>query len=217
MYVHIYIFIYIYVFVYIWMYFCVYIYIYTYIYIYKYTYTHIYIYIHTRIYTYIYIHKYVYIYIYHVHKQDTTVASGLLSFLCNRCASSRTNIFALIFFRHHSAPAKHALMLVRWNVTHSYVWHDCQTTIQCNTHCNIHWLIRVCGVIPSLDGSLNSCTCDMGWLQFVGSFKSYVSFAKESFHRDNILQKRPIFWRSILIVATPYLIRYDWVCAVVIP
>jgi len=43
----------------------------------------------------------------------------------------------------------------------------------------------------------------------VGSLKIYVSFAKEPFGRDYILQKRPMILRSLLIVATPYVvIRY---------
>ena len=45
----------------------------------------------------------------------------------------------------------------------------------------------------------------MGWLQLVGSLKLQVSFAKEPYQRDYILQKRPIFLRSLLIVATPYI------------
>ena len=32
----------------------------------------------------------------------------------------------------------------------------------------------------------------MGWLELVGSIKLYVSFAKEPYKRDVILQKRPI-------------------------
>jgi len=46
---------------------------------------------------------------------------------------------------------------------------------------------------------------DIGWLRLVGSLKSQVSFAKEPYKRDDILQKRHIIWRSLLIVATPYL------------
>jgi len=45
---------------------------------------------------------------------------------------------------------------------------------------------------------------DMGWLQLVGSFKLHVSFAKEPYKRDYILQKRPIILRSLLMIATPY-------------
>ena len=36
----------------------------------------------------------------------------------------------------------------------------------------------------------------MGWLRLVDSLKLLVSFAKEPFKRDNILQKRPIISRS---------------------
>jgi len=45
----------------------------------------------------------------------------------------------------------------------------------------------------------------MGWLPFVGSLKLEGSFAKETYKRDDILQKRPIILRSLLIIATPYL------------
>jgi len=44
----------------------------------------------------------------------------------------------------------------------------------------------------------------MGWLWLVGSIKLYVSFAKEPYKRDDILQKRPVILRSLLIVANPY-------------
>jgi len=44
----------------------------------------------------------------------------------------------------------------------------------------------------------------MGWLRLVGSLKLQVSFAKEPYKRDDILQNRPIISRSLLIVATPY-------------
>jgi len=45
----------------------------------------------------------------------------------------------------------------------------------------------------------------MGWLRLVGSLKSYVSFAKEPYKRDDILQKRHIILRSLLILANPYI------------
>jgi len=45
----------------------------------------------------------------------------------------------------------------------------------------------------------------MGWLRLVGSLKLQVSFAKEPYKRDYVLQKRPIILRRLLIVATPYL------------
>jgi len=43
----------------------------------------------------------------------------------------------------------------------------------------------------------------MGWLRLVGSLKWQVSFAKEHYKRDYILQKRPMILISLLIVATP--------------
>jgi len=44
----------------------------------------------------------------------------------------------------------------------------------------------------------------MGWLQLVGLIKLYVSFAKETYKRNDILQKRPIILSILLTVATPY-------------
>jgi len=40
--------------------------------------------------------------------------------------------------------------------------------------------------------------------RWVSSLKLQVSFAKEPYKKDIILQKRRIIWRSLLIVATPY-------------
>jgi len=56
------------------------------------------------------------------------------------------------------------------------------------------------------------CACAyvcMWWLRLVVSLNLQVSFAKDPCKRDNILQKRPKIWRSLLIVATPcnYLLR----------
>jgi len=44
----------------------------------------------------------------------------------------------------------------------------------------------------------------MGWLWLVGSIKLQVSFAKEPYKRDDILQKRLIILSMLLTVATPY-------------
>ena len=44
----------------------------------------------------------------------------------------------------------------------------------------------------------------MGWLRLVGSLKLQVSFAKEPYKRDYIVQKRPVILRSLLLKATPY-------------
>jgi len=43
----------------------------------------------------------------------------------------------------------------------------------------------------------------VGWLRVVGSFKLWVSFAKEPYERDDILQKRRVILRTLLIETTP--------------
>ena len=50
---------------------------------------------------------------------------------------------------------------------------------------------------------------DMGSLQLVGSSKLKVSFAEYHLFFRALLQKRPIILRSLLIVATPYVHKYD--------
>jgi len=47
------------------------------------------------------------------------------------------------------------------------------------------------------------CPC-MGCLGLAGSLELYVSFAKEPYERDDILQKRLLILRSPRIVANPY-------------
>ena len=44
----------------------------------------------------------------------------------------------------------------------------------------------------------------MACLHLVASIKLYVSFAKEPYKRDDILQKRPIILSILLTVGTPY-------------
>ena len=57
--------------------------------------------------------------------------------------------------------------------------------------------IRVCESVIYLWATTSS----MGWLRLVGSSRLKVSFAKESYKRDDILQKRFIILRSLLTVA----------------
>jgi len=44
----------------------------------------------------------------------------------------------------------------------------------------------------------------MGWLRLVGSLKLQVFFVEYCLFYRSLLQKRPIIWRSLLIVTTPY-------------
>jgi len=63
--------------------------------------------------------------------------------------------------------------------------------------------IRVCTSVAT--PKIQRWRQHMGWwLRFVGFWKWYVFLAKEPCKRDDILQKRPMILRSLLIVTTPY-------------
>jgi len=69
---------------------------------------------------------------------------------------------------------------------------------------SIHTETILRGHVVCESARASSGVLDMGWLRLVGCLKSYVSFAKEPYKRDYILQKRPIILRRLLIVATSY-------------
>ena len=73
-----------------------------------------------------------------------------------------------------------------WVVSHTWMSRATHMNESCHTH---EYVMSETG---------------MGWLRLVGSFKSHVSFAEYSLFYRALLQKRPIIWRSLLIVATPY-------------
>jgi len=57
------------------------------------------------------------------------------------------------------------------------------------TNCRAKWQR------PNLQGGLSALNAFvMGWLRLVGSLQLQVSFAKEPYKGDCILQKRPIIW-----------------------
>jgi len=94
-----------------------------------------------------------------------------------------------------------------WVTTHPYVCHDPSTFVP--------WLLHMCTMTHVFvrrlqvkrrefkSWTMNSKAA-MGWLWMVGSIKLHVSFAKEPYKREDILQKRPVILRSLPIVATPY-------------
>jgi len=67
----------------------------------------------------------------------------------------------------------------------------------------VTWRIYMCDMYDSIDATLHTRAC-MGWLQWVGSFKSFVSFAGYRLFYRALLHKRTIIFRSLLIVAAPY-------------
>jgi len=138
-----------------------------------------------------------------------------------------------------------AVRVVR-NNTYILVQHTTihYTTLQCTatqhttlqrsaTHCNTqqHTLtgIAVCVVRNFFEFHIlvqrHIATLDlqnlppMGWLRLVGSLKSIVSFAEYRLFYRALLQKRPIIWRGLLIVATPYVCTcihvHMWACVYV--
>ena len=121
------------------------------------------------------------------------------------------------------------------DMTHLYVGHDSSIRVTCIIHmcdvpisfsrcCVWHdllicvtWLIHVCDMTRPYVWHVSFICVTMGWLPLVGSLKLKVSFAKETYTTDDILQKRPIILRSLLIVATPYVrdcsFIWDMLCA----
>ena len=107
------------------------------------------------------------------------------------------------------------------DVTHSYVWQDsfiCVTWIihmcvMTHTFTCVTWLIHMCDMTHSHVWQ-DSFTC-VPWLMHMCdthsyvpwrdtlTIKLYVSFAKEPYKRDDILQKRPVILSILLPVATP--------------
>jgi len=49
----------------------------------------------------------------------------------------------------------------------------------------------------------------MGWLRWVGSLKVKISNANKPYKRHDILPKRPVILRSLLIVAIPYRLLFS--------
>ena len=99
----------------------------------------------------------------------------------------------------------HSIYITNIYISLIYIHHSC---IMCTHSIYIQSVYRHATFLPlyAYHHSIIHETCvlfTMGWLRLVGSLKLQVSFAKEPYKRDDILQKRPIILRSLLIVATP--------------
>ena len=89
------------------------------------------------------------------------------------------------------------------NVKYEYNMHTCTSIM--NTTCvqitNRPCMSMYITCMSKMKMYMN--TEHMGWIWSVGSIKVQVSFAKEPYKRDDILQKRPIILSILLTVATP--------------
>ena len=80
------------------------------------------------------------------------------------------------------------------------------TTQSMNESCRARTRSCFPETLTTLQHTVTLCNSlqNMGWLQLVGSLKSYDSFAEYCLFYRAFLQKRPTILRSLLIVATPY-------------
>jgi len=170
----------------------IYVYIYIYIFIYKYTYIYVYIYI------------YISLYFYLPHSPSHSLSLSLPISLSH--AHTQANTHSLSFSLSHTHTCACAFFLSRilsFTLSAALLillyWPLLTYTYTLQFSCDI---FRATGAIWSIYHPIYP---SMGWLRLVGSLKCWVSFAKEPHKRDDILQKRPIILRSLLIVATPYL------------
>ena len=102
-----------------------------------------------------------------------------------------------IWMRHvtHLNEACHTC---EWGMSHRWMRHVTHVNEACHTYEYVVKMSRY----PLTDAS--------GWLRLVGSLKLQVSFAKEPYKRDDILQKKPTFWYEQVCP--------DWfICDVTIP
>jgi len=100
--------------------------------------------------------------------------------------------------------ASHWVTYLTWFTrTMTYVYAKCVTLSHTQSHSVTLSHICVMSLIRDMWHDLFICDMTMGWLQLVSSIKWQVSFAKEPYKRDNILQKRPVILSILLTIATP--------------
>ena len=124
------------------------------------------------------------------------------------------------YVRHDSSQVMSHVTCIRVShVTHIWVSHvayECDMLRTSGIKCRWHFLADdiLCDLLRTLCTSYVTYEWGkshmnvtyfrtMEWLRLVGSLKLQVSFAKEPYNRDDILQKRLIILRSLLIVAIP--------------
>ena len=204
---------------------------YTYIYIRTRVSVHIYTYIHHLVCLHMYIHAYTSVHI-HEHTVGLykyiyayTVCVFTSIYMRTQCVSLQVyTCFTSTHTRTHASVHIHTYI---HTYTHTYIHHPVclHKYIHANTifsdaqisPVSLHCLLLTASIgtvniasLYSLDAHKSlvcitwctQITC-MGWLRLVGSLNLQVSFAKEPYKRNYILQKTPVILRSSLIIATP--------------
>ena len=79
------------------------------------------------------------------------------------------------------------------------------TALHCNTlqHTSTHFNTLQHTIKTTHVNAALNLNHTMGWLNLVGSIKLRVSFTKEPYKRDNMLQEGPIILSILLTIATP--------------
>jgi len=122
-----------------------------------------------------------------------------------RRSHSNVRMYVRMLTHTHHTHTTHAYTHAHTH-THTHTnTHTCARTHTCthvrtHAHTNARTHAVVC---TGHSGLFGEHVALMGWLRSVGALKLQVSFAKEPYKRDYILQKRPMILRSLLIEATP--------------
>jgi len=103
----------------------------------------------------------------------------------------------------HTHTRTHAHAHVHTHIISPFLYHKTVPSRQISIHPYIHTYIHT-HTHTHTNTRTQTYLHRMVWLRFVGSFKSYVSFAEYRFFYRALLQKRPIILRSLLTKATPY-------------
>jgi len=123
---------------------------------------------------------------------------------CNTLQHTATHCNTLQHTATHCNTLQHTVIYCN---TLQHTATRCDTLHHTATNCNTLEIQRFfCDQkkLTRIFGKWHGVEIDMVLLRLVGSLDLYISFAKAPYKRDDILQKRPIFSKSLLIVATPH-------------
>jgi len=168
-------------------------------------------YMHVHIYTHIYVSMCISVYMYTGAQQHKALFEKRISIAALSSAQRLRKDY-----KQWTHPAM-TYGIGEWVISHRSTSHVTQIIESCHTsmsHVTYQWImsrINESRHIHPWHRTMHTPCYDlwhrpmshMGWLRLVDSLKLYVSFAECSLFHRTLLQKRPVIWRSLLIVATP--------------